>query len=240
MQTTAIDQTAGIVNLTTVLAHSSGEWLLSNRLGLRPSIGHLGAERIRQVPELIARILGEPADAGIPAIARTAMVPLITQIEELTSRVQQLERRLLAWHKTNEASQRLATIPGVGLITATALAASDRSAALQIRTSVCCLARFDATAELFRGKIGSAPYPRWEIAICEPCSSLERPASFAMHAPTQHSGRLGSIGCWRQSRRVLPRWRWPTRRRQTPLREWAYTRALQISDQRFAEPAQMI
>jgi len=31
MQTTAIDQTAGIVNLTTLLAHSSGEM---DRLGL--------------------------------------------------------------------------------------------------------------------------------------------------------------------------------------------------------------
>jgi hypothetical protein len=31
MQTTAIDQAAGIVNLTTVLAHSSGEWIASDR-----------------------------------------------------------------------------------------------------------------------------------------------------------------------------------------------------------------
>src|SRR5665213_2492418 len=30
VQTTAIDQTAGIVNLTTVLAHSSGEWISSD------------------------------------------------------------------------------------------------------------------------------------------------------------------------------------------------------------------
>src|ERR1700733_7599801 len=30
VQTTAIDQTAGIVNLTTVLAHASGEWLASD------------------------------------------------------------------------------------------------------------------------------------------------------------------------------------------------------------------
>jgi ERF superfamily len=29
VQTTAIDQTAGIVNLTTMLAHSSGEWIAS-------------------------------------------------------------------------------------------------------------------------------------------------------------------------------------------------------------------
>ena len=30
VQTTAIDQTTGIVNLTTVLAHSSGEWIASD------------------------------------------------------------------------------------------------------------------------------------------------------------------------------------------------------------------
>ena len=32
VQTTAIDQTAGIVNLTTVLAHASGEWIASDWL----------------------------------------------------------------------------------------------------------------------------------------------------------------------------------------------------------------
>ena len=30
VQTTAIDQTAGMVNLTTVLAHASGEWIASD------------------------------------------------------------------------------------------------------------------------------------------------------------------------------------------------------------------
>ena len=35
-----------------------------------------------------------------------------------------IERHLMAWHRQNQASQRLETIPGVGIITATALAAS--------------------------------------------------------------------------------------------------------------------
>ncbi len=30
VQTTSIDQTAGIINLTTVLAHASGEWIASD------------------------------------------------------------------------------------------------------------------------------------------------------------------------------------------------------------------
>ena len=48
----------------------------------------------------------------------------MAHIEELTKQIQRLEKELLAWHKTNDASRRLATIPGVGLITATALAAT--------------------------------------------------------------------------------------------------------------------
>ncbi len=35
-----------------------------------------------------------------------------------------LEKELLAWHRSSELSQRLATIPGIGVISATALAAS--------------------------------------------------------------------------------------------------------------------
>ena len=37
---------------------------------------------------------------------------------------QDLEKKLMAWHRANEASRRLATIPGVGVITATALVAT--------------------------------------------------------------------------------------------------------------------
>ena len=35
VQTTSLDQTTGIINLTTVLAHASGEWIASDLAGLR-------------------------------------------------------------------------------------------------------------------------------------------------------------------------------------------------------------
>src|SRR3954462_5587649 len=35
-----------------------------------------------------------------------------------------MEKQLMAWHKSNPVSQRLATIPGIGPIIATALAAT--------------------------------------------------------------------------------------------------------------------
>jgi transposase len=74
---------------------------------------------------LITKVFSDTPDAaGIPAIARTAIAPLVVQIDELTKQIKQIEKQLLAWHKTSDASRRLATIPGVGLITATALAAT--------------------------------------------------------------------------------------------------------------------
>ena len=38
--------------------------------------------------------------------------------------IRNLERQLMVWHRADETSRRLETIPGVGIITATALAAS--------------------------------------------------------------------------------------------------------------------
>jgi len=49
---------------------------------------------------------------------------LAEQLHALVTQIQALGRRLLAWHRQDQASQRLATIPGVGVISATALAAS--------------------------------------------------------------------------------------------------------------------
>ena len=56
--------------------------------------------------------------------AREALGSLVEQLRSAQARIKQLEVTLLAWHRSNEASRRLATIPGVGVITATALVAT--------------------------------------------------------------------------------------------------------------------
>jgi transposase len=87
--------------------------------------GFVVAKGIGQVPELILKVFSDnPEAASIPTIARTAIVPLVVQIDELTKQIKQIEKQLLAWHRTSDASRRLATIPSIGLITATALAAT--------------------------------------------------------------------------------------------------------------------
>ena len=52
------------------------------------------------------------------------MMLLAEQLHVLVRQIQALNQRLLIWHRQDQASQRLATIPGVGIISATALAAS--------------------------------------------------------------------------------------------------------------------
>ena len=50
--------------------------------------------------------------------------PLVEQLRMAQTQILDLEKQLKAWHRTNEASRRLEAIPGVGVITATALVAT--------------------------------------------------------------------------------------------------------------------
>ena len=63
-------------------------------------------------------------DDTLPPYARTALEILIRRLMELSDEIAALDRQLRAWHLENEASQKLTTIPGIGVITATAIAAT--------------------------------------------------------------------------------------------------------------------
>jgi transposase len=60
----------------------------------------------------------------VPPLAQRIVAGLAHQIGDLQRRLTALEKELLALHRSSELSQRLATIPGIGVISATALAAS--------------------------------------------------------------------------------------------------------------------
>lgn len=60
----------------------------------------------------------------LPAHARSVLHSIGTQLRALASEVDRLEAQILAWHRTDDASRRLATIPGIGPITASAIAAA--------------------------------------------------------------------------------------------------------------------
>lgn len=65
------------------------------------------------------------SDANVlPAHARTSLGILVRQIMALSGEIGALDQQLMAWHAESEASRLLAAIPGLGVITATAVAAT--------------------------------------------------------------------------------------------------------------------
>ena len=87
----------------------------------RGMFGLVAAQGLRNVGELIA-IVRDDDDRRVPDMAREVLQVLANQIEQIEAAIAALERQLLAWHKTNAVSQRLASIPGIGPIIATAIA----------------------------------------------------------------------------------------------------------------------
>ena len=73
-----------------------------------------------------------PVFAGLqlPAHARSALHGLAAQMRALASEIDRLEAQILAWHRADETSRRLAMIPGIGPITASAISAAVPDASL--------------------------------------------------------------------------------------------------------------
>jgi transposase len=85
--------------------------------GIVAQIGRNGVESL-------LRIIGEHADSRLPEVARACLKALVTQLHLVKQQILEADRRILAWHRSNETSRRLDSIPGVGPLVATALVAS--------------------------------------------------------------------------------------------------------------------
>jgi transposase len=91
--------------------------------GHMAELGMIAPQGSGKIKELIAVIL-DSEDQSVSALARAALRPLVHQMQTLDGQVKALDLEIRAWHKTNETSRRLATIPGIGILTASAIAAS--------------------------------------------------------------------------------------------------------------------
>ncbi len=69
-------------------------------------------------------MIEDPEDERFPALARAALGSLVGQLKMVQAQIFGHEKKLMAWHRANEASRRLEAIPGVGAITTTALVAT--------------------------------------------------------------------------------------------------------------------
>jgi transposase len=74
---------------------------------------------VLRVPELL-----EDATNELPGSFRLLIQRLLDHMKELNRQVQEVEAQIVAWHRDNDLSRRLAAVPGVGPITASALVAT--------------------------------------------------------------------------------------------------------------------
>jgi len=80
----------------------------------------VGARQV--VPHV--RALLEDADAGLPGLLRPALAEAVTEIGELETRLRAVERQLEMAAAESLVVSQLRTVPGIGVLTATALVAT--------------------------------------------------------------------------------------------------------------------
>jgi transposase len=85
--------------------------------GIVAPVGRNGVEELLNV-------VANPSDKRVPEIARACLSALGAQLRRLKQHILEFDRRIMAWHRSNETSKRLDDIPGVGPALATALVAS--------------------------------------------------------------------------------------------------------------------
>lgn len=91
--------------------------------GLLAEYGIIIPQGISHIAKRLPDIL-EDGENGLPGAFRQLLHRLGDHLKELDRQVGELEVQIQVWHRENEASKKLAQIPGIGPITASALVAS--------------------------------------------------------------------------------------------------------------------
>ena len=103
--------------------------MLTNALrGHLAELGIIAAQGQSGLKDVIAQFHAQ--QASLPELARSALRRLIDQIGEVADEIGKSEKEIVAWCRTDAASRRLLTIPGVGPITASMISASVPDATL--------------------------------------------------------------------------------------------------------------
>ena len=105
----------GFVKARTAQANQIRGLLAEHGIIIPQGIGHIA----KRLPEIL-----EDGENDLPGTFRHLIERLGDHLKELDRQVQELEVQIQIWHRENAASKKLAQIPGIGPITASALVAS--------------------------------------------------------------------------------------------------------------------
>ena len=114
-----------------LMLFKSRDLLIGQRTQLLNALrGHFGEVGIvvprgaHEVSALVERVMNEEKAEALPEAMRAALRPLVVSLFSLNDEIGGLDKAILKQHRSDEASQRLATVPGIGTLTATVLAAT--------------------------------------------------------------------------------------------------------------------
>ena len=113
-----------------LMQHRTRDLLLRQRTqtinALRSHMAELGivSAQGREGVKKLLEIIANKADERLPIDARASLVVLAAQLQALHTMIGAIERRIMAQHRANEASKRVATIPGIGVLGASAITAT--------------------------------------------------------------------------------------------------------------------
>jgi transposase len=113
-----------------LMQHRTRDLLLRQRTqainALRAHLAELGivaAQGREGLKELLA-VIADEGDARLPIDARASLIVLAAQLQALQTLIGSIEKRLVVQHRASPASKRLMSIPGIGIIGASAIAAT--------------------------------------------------------------------------------------------------------------------
>ena len=110
-----------------LMQHRTRDLLMRQRTqvinALRAHLAELGivaAQGREGLKDLLA-IIADEKDERVPVDARASLIVLAAQLQALQTLIGSIEKRIIAQHRANEASKRLQSIPGIGIIGASAI-----------------------------------------------------------------------------------------------------------------------
>src|SRR5262249_30805651 len=85
---------------------------------VRAHLAELGivAAQGREGPKQLLAIIADEKDDRLPMDAHASLIVLAAQLQALQTMIGAIEKRLTLQHRANEASKRLESVPGIGII----------------------------------------------------------------------------------------------------------------------------
>jgi transposase len=113
-----------------LMLHRARDLLMRQRTqlinALRAHMAELGivAAQGREGVRELLRIIASERDSRLPIDAHASLVVLAAGVQAVQTMIGSIEKRIVAQHRSDEASKRLRSVPGIGIVGATAIAAT--------------------------------------------------------------------------------------------------------------------